>query len=768
MDRLTRTSDIVKSYYKYKRTSNAAKFVKSVCNFFDYIKEQELSEGDLSFLLFLANEAGIPQYYDLLKDKYTSVTISEESINLLSLSALFHDASLVSGNNKLHRYQKHVLDSFDSHKNNRYVLTAPTSFGKTFLVYEIIRVLNYKNVLLIFPSISLLSENYTRLRNSVVFKDYKIHSLSEEVYDPNEKNVFIFTPERYLSFMDKNIKLHFNFSFIDEVYKIDNSFIIDQETTGENERDTAYRLALEFICNSSEDMLLAGPYMSLPEQTINETASFINFAKENEFRFLKYNDLEIVDKTYQTIKGQREYVIGDTTVSIGSIGKPEKIARIVEAVSSPLENTIIYCGSRSKTESYAKSLLEDKNLISSFKQKCTQTTPEIFNAFLEHLENTFGSDWIVLNALKGRIGIHHSLIPKYIQKEIINLFNTGALICLFSTTTITEGVNTTAKNIIITSNKKGTKPLKQFDAKNIAGRAGRFHQHYLGRVIDLNNDFEEIANGNQTNIEHKNYDPASNKTDVDYQITKDRYLSEFDLCEKQSIQLMIDQSGIPPGVFNSFRIVGPKDKLNLYSSILRLNRQQIDLINNVSVGLARSNTRGLNWDGFQFIMKMILPIVGEKKLRTLIELKTGEKQTYSLITVLLSAYLSGGFLSMIEYYTNDKNPPLSKNEAIRTVADYVYNVFKYHLVKYLGLFDVFYRYRVSSLMNRSIEDIPGLGLLLQKLEYNALNPTARRLSDFGVPFKLVSYYDNDKKVMRVKNFDVYERYVDESIQSLLD
>lgn len=73
---------------------------------------------------------------------------------------------------------------------------------------------------------------------------------------------------------------------------------------------------------------------------------------------------------------------------------------------------------------------------------------------------------------------------------------------------------------MITSNKKGLKPLRQFDAKNIAGRAGRFHQHYSGRVIDLNNGFENIVNGQPEILEHKNYDVQATKTDVDYQITK--------------------------------------------------------------------------------------------------------------------------------------------------------------------------------------------------------------------------------------------------------
>lgn len=766
MDRHTRTADIIKAYYKYKRTNDAATFVKQVCRFFDSIKNENLSDGDLSFLLFLANESGIPQYYDLLKDKYTDQEISDENISLLTLSALFHDASLVQGDNKLHRYQKDVLDSFSPETINRFVLTAPTSFGKTFLVYEIVRKMKYQNVLLVFPSISLLSENYSKLRNSPTFEGYKIHSLSEEEYDAKEKNVFIFTPERYLSFMDKNASLRFDFSFIDEVYKIDNSFIIDQETTGENERDTAYRLALEFICRVSKDMLLAGPYMSLPDTHSQTVASFMNFANENSFTFLKYNNFEIVDKTYQTIKGKQHYDIANSEVTIGSISKSEKIARIVEAISTPQENTIIYCGSKSQTERYAKYLIENKEFVQSFQQKCENSTVSIFNDFLVHLEETFGDDWVVLKALKARIGIHHSLIPKYIQKEIINLFNTGTLVCLFSTTTITEGVNTTAKNMIITSNKKGIKQLKQFDAKNIAGRAGRFRQHYLGRVIDLNNDFEDIANGTQDDIQHKNYDIESPKTDVDYQITKEQYLSDQDKIEKEKIQQQIDETGIPSNVFNSFRVVGPKHKLILYAEILKLNNAELETIKNVSVNLAMSSAHRLDWAGFQTVMNVVLPIVTEEKLRSLIEYKTGRTQTYSLITVLLNSYLEGGFLSMVDYYTTRENP-MTKDAAIREVADYVYNVFKYYLVKYLGLFDVFYRYRVSILKNKPMDDIAGLGLLLQRLEYNALNPTARRLSDFGVPFKLVRYYD-DEGTIKTKTFDKYEEYIDRNIQSLLE
>ena len=395
---------------------------------------------------------------------------------------------------------------------------------------------------------------------------------------------------------------------------------------------------------------------------------------------------------------------------------------------------------------------------------CSEIESTIYQIFLNHLEHTFGEDWIVLKALKGRIGIHHSLIPKYIQKEIINLFNSGALLCLFSTTTITEGVNTSAKNIIIALNKKGIKPLRQFDAKNIAGRAGRFNQHYSGRVIDLNNDFEDIVHGQPEILEHKNYDINSPKTDIDYQITKDKYLSEIEHQDKKNIQSQIIASEIPLEVFDCFRVIGPKDKLMLYSYISNMSHLIINDIKNVSKTLARSNAHRLYWPGFQAIMDIILPIVHEEKLKQLILIRVGQNQ-YSMITVLLSSYLSGGFLSMVQYYVKRKDNSKTKDEAIRQVADFVYNVFKYHLVKYLGLFDIFFRYQISKSENIAMEDVAGLGLLLQKLEYNALSPTARRISDYGVPFKLIDCYDSKTQYDKGQ-FDAYEHYIDQEISRL--
>ena len=498
MDKQQRAIDIIKSYYLAEEQNDLSDMIKSVCSYFDFMKSQELSSGDIDFLQDISNSIGVPQYVKLLERDYSANYPAQREISLSTLASYYNEANLTRSGQILHRYQKNVLDMFVAGQNNRFILSAPTSFGKTFIVYEIIKKIRYKNVVLIFPTISLLSENFEKLISGLsnTFNDYKIHTLSEDD-EVADKNIWIFTPERFLSFTDKHELQQFDFVFIDEIYKIDNEFIIDKETTGENERDVAYRVALSYACKKSNDMLLAGPYMNMANKT-----SFANFVKDNNFTVINYNNIEIVNKTITDIKGKREYEVDGIRIELNENSKYSKVCDIAVRLTNPKENTIIYNNYKSGTERYAK------EIISRLDQKEIhfETDDPIYKIFLEHLENTYSEEWIVAKALKYGIGIHHGLVPKYIQKEIINLFNRGILLYLISTTTITEGVNTSAKNIIITSNKKGRKNLKPFDAKNIAGRAGRFLQHFSGRVIIVDNNFEEVLTSNEDELQHKNYD----------------------------------------------------------------------------------------------------------------------------------------------------------------------------------------------------------------------------------------------------------------------
>lgn len=763
MDINGETIEIIKKYYKYKDSKiGKAEFIKLVCNYFDNIKDDKKVNNYIDILMMLANSVGIPQYFTMLNN-FQENEIEIQDISMDTLAAMLNQAKLtVSDNIMLHQMQYDFLKLFGKEKTNRYVLTAPTSFGKTFLVYEIIKKMDYKNIMLIFPTISLLSENYDKLLQNddyiEIREKYKIHTLSN-VQNLGERNIWIYTPERYMSYTDKNPNQKFDFVFIDEIYKIDNEFEMDDEVK-ENERDTAFRLALSYACENSKDILLAGPYIEFSNKEGIKNYSFNNFVKENNFEIINYNDYEIVDKEIIEIKNKNEYTIDNMNFDFKNIkSKFDKLNVILNSIEARDENAIIYCSTKSGAERYAKEFIERHNFKTNKNEEDNESF-KTYNVFLEHIKEKFGEDWIVYKGLIKKIGIHHGLVPKYIQKQIIELFNRGVIKYIFSTTTITEGVNTSAKNIIITSDNKGRKELKHFDAQNIAGRAGRFTKHYKGNVIILSKKFEEILNKEGETIKHKNYDNVE-KNEIDYYMTKDKYLSEKDKINKTNLEQEQQKRNIPDNIMKQFKAVGYSDKIRVYDAINSGKYDDWIRIFIMSINLPKMK---LNWNGFEGILKIIEPIIPQNsKLYSLIENKT--KSGYSILTVKLANYIEGGYYSLLQYQLENKE--IGIDIAIRDTGDFVYNVLKYQLVKYLGVFDLMYRYIRLTKVQSEMDQVIGINKLLQILEYNALSDKARLVSDYGAPFNVIRSYEDNVDNSQ-SNFDDYELYIKNKIDTLLN
>lgn len=532
MDKREETTRIVKSLNDFdKGIIHDSEFIKRVCNYYDLVKDDLLSESDIKFLRFLANRAGIPQYFELLTH-FNKLIEENNCIDINTLSSIIYESTLHTTQNIiLHRYQKQILDFFKKGYRNRYFLSATTSFGKTFLVYEIIRKMQYNNIMLIFPSVALLSENLDKVFHlnqddsfAPLEKSFAIHTLSDINQDDlGERNIFIYTPERYLSFIEnKQTDVSFDFVFIDEIYKIDNDFIIDEESQ-ENERDVAYRMATYYCTlNNHSDLLLAGPYIEIGNRP---QSSFFRFLESNQIIALQYNNFEIVSKDVEEVQKKSNFAIDDDIVNFHATGKTGRLVEISNTlVNTKNENLIIYCASPSWTEFYANKLIAS-GLFESHDYS-------IYNNFINHLKNKINPNWVLVKALCNGIGIHHGSVPKYIQKYIIQLFNSGYLKILVCTTTITEGVNTNAKNIVVLHAKKGDKALKPFDAKNIKGRAGRFQHHFKGRLISLERDFNIILEAEDSNIQHKNYDAETKKDEIDFFMTEDQFLNNRDKAKK--------------------------------------------------------------------------------------------------------------------------------------------------------------------------------------------------------------------------------------------
>ncbi len=758
MYNIEETSFIIKYINEFRNGAiTEAQLTTKICDYFDLIKDTELTPSDMKFLKYISNIVGIPHYYDLLIQKFQQNNKEFDEFNLNTFASLLYESSLhIDDNIKLHKHQMSILDRFNNSRQNRIFLSASTSFGKTYLVYEVIKKMKYSNIVLMFPTIALLSENLEKIKIDEYYKyfrdNYKIHTLSQ--FDEEylaENNIFIFTPERYLSFLDKNT-LSFDFIFMDEIYKIDNEYIIDNDEAKENERDTAYRVALYNALNNNTDMLLVGPYIEISKNDKeNYNPSFEYFLKENNFELLLYNDYEIVNKQRNILHNTKQ-------------SKKDKLKYAIKSFVDNKENCIVYCKGSGTAESKVKEIIKVNEI---------DVTIDIskIEALINHIHSKFHADWVITKALQNGIGIHHGLVPKYLQKEIINLFNDGTIKVLFSTTTITEGVNTSAKNLIVFDHKKGDKDLKKFDAKNIEGRAGRFMHHYSGNVLIIDKKFDEIINADDIGIKHKNYDENSPKDEVDYFITDDKYLSSDNINSKIDILNQIIQRQIPIEIFNAYKVISYSDKIKLFDIV---NNLTIIENQNIKKLIASINGQSVTIDfiGFDLIIKLLLPIVKNQDLKNLIERKKYselDNRQYSILTFLLYFYLRDGFKGLVDFKINKQKNPV--DDAIRESSRFVYSTLKYQLVKYLGVFNILYKYIRSKKENK--EDIMGIDKLLSKLEHNAFTKVGKLASDYGVPYQIVNYYDtleiNQQVAQQIKEkFDGYEKKAFENFERILD
>lgn len=767
MDIGERTSNIIRMIYGSRENKETIpELIRQVCEYFDYMRQKKLTTSNLQFLRYLAKEAGIPQYYNMLKN--FDIDTELKDINIDTMSELLYESTLHTDDNiMLHKYQKEVLDKFVIDSKNRYFLSASTSFGKTFLVYEIIRKMKYKNVFLIFPTLALLSENiiklYTNKDYEWVKNTYSIHTLSD-IDTLTERNLFILTPERFLSYTDKTQNVKIDFLFVDEAYKLDNEFLEDEEQK-ENERDVAYRLALDIgLKNDCTDVLLAGPYIYFDHKNdANYNPSFDLFCREKKIEILNYNGLEIVGKNVVEIKSAHSILVDDTSNFILNFNESGKKKRFVELVMQLVERgeqVIVYTNMKSYVQSYAMLLYDVMDDIKGIEN----------NKFISHLNSMFeerGASWCVTKAYKKGIGIHHGLVPKFIQNEIIKSFNEGILKVLVCTTTITEGINTTAKNVVVLSGKKARKPLKSFDAKNIEGRSGRFLKHYQGRIFIMDDEFTKAKNSKENGIKHKNYDVGAKKSEVDILYSDEKYLSVEDKKKVRSLKLIKRIMDIPDEIVNSFKTVPLTSKLTVYNKIQTFTKYQHDIIKKL-ISAINLRTIRTPYEGIQLILETIGGIVPESSdFKGKIDVRIGEN-SYSLFTYILPKVLKRGFEGSVLYYILNKNKNV--DDAVKESAKFSFMTLRYDAVKYFGVFNIMYKYYLSKQRNVDYTEIVCLDKLMSFMEHNAITNYGKRANDLGATVHVVNYFDNynlPNANLLYSNLDDYEKGVVDNIKNII-
>jgi len=338
----------------------------------------------------------------------------------------------------LHREQSLLLKKLLEGKS--LAVSAPTSFGKSFVIDAFISINRPKNIAIIVPTIALADETRRRLQQK--FSDeYKIiTTVNIELAD---KNIFIFPQERAILYIPKLESI--DILVIDEFYKASADY--------DKERAPSLLRAMIQLGKISKQKYYLAPNIA----TLNDTP----FTRDVEFIHLDFNTVYLEKHDLYKIIGN------DVT---------KKSAALLSLIKDRNQKTLIYAGTYSN-------ITQISNLIID---KLSPRKGGILTEFSKWLSKNYSRNWVLTSLVDRGFGVHNGKLHRSLSQIQIKLFEIeDGLKSIISTSSIIEGVNTSAENVIIWKNKNGRSKLNDFTYRNIIGRGGRMFKHFVGNIYLL-------------------------------------------------------------------------------------------------------------------------------------------------------------------------------------------------------------------------------------------------------------------------------------------
>ena len=320
------------------------------------------------------------------------------------------------------------------HKGN-VVLSAPTSFGKSLIIDSIITSNLYNNIMIIVPSIALIDE--TRKRLIKYNEQYRVISFSGQSL--GNRNIFVLTQERAIDYIDR---ADIDFFVIDEFYKLD----IKENQDENDSREIILNQVFYKLFKSKANYYLLGPNI---ERLI---APKLN---EQKYQFIKTDYKTVVSEFHQ--------------IKNNALNKEAKLLELCEGIEG---QTLIYCQSPASANKVAELLFGNLDL-----ERIDNN-----DDFVHWIRQNYHPDWKYPTYLEYGIGVHHGKIPRALAQRSVEMFNRGFLKFLICTSTLIEGVNTKARNVIIYDNVVNRKKMDFFSFNNICGRSGRMNSYMIGNI----------------------------------------------------------------------------------------------------------------------------------------------------------------------------------------------------------------------------------------------------------------------------------------------
>lgn len=443
--------------------------------------------------------------------------------------------NITIGKNKfiLTKLQMDIWNSMDTDK--LIGISAPTSAGKSFVILlKLLEKLKKKkfDIIYIIPTLSLLNqviEDFNKYIKKFEINNCRISSTYEE-HDDDNNSIFVLTQEKAISiFSEKNNKFK-----NDTILVIDEIQNIERITSDTDERskvlyDTLNELSYK---KNIKQIILSGPRINNIDQT-----AFAVFGQKA--KNISSNDSPVLNLTYSIFKHD------NNNYKLKQYCSLRNNPFVIDIVN---KSNIYGYGQKQYTDkflNYLQSILRnlsnDQNIIfaptapTARKIACSINISNKVNKRVEELiayyKETVNDNYSLCKALEKGITYHHGRLPHHVRRTVEKAMQKNWIKDIVCTTTLLQGINLPAKNIIIRNpnlyikkEKDKTVELTNYEMANLRGRAGRLLKDFIGRTFVLDESSFIVTDGyEETNL----FNNATKDLPKDYGERYEKYKNDL-------------------------------------------------------------------------------------------------------------------------------------------------------------------------------------------------------------------------------------------------
>jgi hypothetical protein len=511
-------------------------------------------------------------------------------IDILSL-ALQHQKNEVKINEHVFLLTDFQMEIWNGLKEEKLIgISAPTSAGKSFVILlsTVSKIISESiDIVYIIPTLSLLSqvtEDYNKMLKKLGAENYKIVNGFNPNSDKNLNTIYVLTQEKALAAFS-NEKTAFSKKMIlvaDEIQNIER-IQIDSDLRSKILYDTL----IEFRNNKNvEQIIISGPRI----EEIDTLGHRIFGKKAHD---ITTNISPVLNLTYSIKKiNERFYFKQYCSIKDNALSRPinnvNKIAgygnkQYSDEYMEYLVDFIQKIGSQDQNIIFAPTSSKAKEIACYFSDKISDKSEEL-NELIQYYRESISVNYAMCSTLEKGIAYHHGKLPMHVRMTLEKAISDKVIQNVICTTTLMQGVNMPAQNIIIrnphlyTRKKSDSTELSSYEMANLRGRAGRLLKDFIGRTYVLDESgFEGLEEYNQFDL----FEDTSVELPVGYGDKYEEYKYDVDevLDKNESVNAGMSKYGYLVSYIRQ--------------TVLRYGKSAITRMNEVGINLTKEQVAAI-------------------------------------------------------------------------------------------------------------------------------------------------------------------------------